>query len=43
MVLVWMMQLVSPFCQYWLLVVTVRVTLHPVSVAEGEAYGFCWS
>jgi len=30
MVLVWMMQLVSPFCQYWLEVVTVRVTLQPV-------------
>ena len=33
MVLVWMMQLVSPRCQYSDLVVTVLVTLQPVMAA----------
>ena len=33
-VLVWMVQVVSPRCMYWDCVVTVRVTLQLVSVAE---------
>ena len=37
MVFVWITQLVSPFCQYSDFVVTVRVTLHPVSRAAPAA------
>ena len=37
MVFVWITQLVSPFCQYSLFVVTVRVTLQPVRAITSPA------
>ena len=37
MVFVWITQLVSPFCQYSLFVVTVRVTLQPVRAIVSPA------